>query len=214
VRILLAPSPLLGGTVYEPFVAALRSRGHQVVVADVTVGDASAEAFAAALAARAVGADLVVPHSNAGRFAARAAAAARASVVYVDALLPDSTVPADLAAFLRDLAADDGLLPPWTEWWPAAEVEAAVPASTLDLLWRTQPRVTLGFLLTDPAPVPRWREQSAAYLAFGETYATERAAAEAAGWPTRTLDGGHLHLVTAPDEVAAEVETFARGLAP
>jgi hypothetical protein len=46
---------------------------------------------------------------------------------------------------------------------------------------------------------------AAAYLAFGETYATERAAAERRCWPTRTLPGRHLHQVVAPGEVAEAI---------
>jgi hypothetical protein len=54
-------------------------------------------------------------------------------------------------------------------------------------------------------PVPRgWDEGlPAAYLAFGETYAAERADAAKRGWPTRTLAGLHLHMLVDPAEVAS-----------
>jgi hypothetical protein len=213
VRVLLVPSPLLGRAVYVPFAEALRGRGHTVRTADVAVGEEdSPEPLAGRIAAAGAGVDLVVPHSNAGRFAAGAAAVDGAAVVYVDALVPEVPVPPALADFVRGQVAPDGLLPGWTHWWPPADLAEAVPKGLLGELERSQPRVHPGFLLADPGPVPGWREQRAAYLAFGEAYAVERAVAEEAGWPTRTLDGGHLHLVVEPDLVAAEVEDLARGL--
>jgi hypothetical protein len=44
-----------------------------------------------------------------------------------------------------------------------------------------------------------------AYLAFGDTYAAETARARQAGWPVTVLDGGHLHMLVDPDEVAAAI---------
>jgi hypothetical protein len=211
VKALVVPSPLLGGAAYDPFVRALKARGHDARLADVTVGDGSVAAFGEHLAAQADDVDLLVPHSNSGRFAGVVSARHGTAVVYVDALLPDGRSD---AAFVRRLVADDGLLPVWTEWWPAADLAEVVPATVLHVLRDTQPRIRPAFLLTDPEEVPGWREQPAAYLAFGDTYADEWATATAAGWPTRRLEGSHLHLLIEPDEVAAEVDDLARRVAP
>ena len=50
-----------------------------------------------------------------------------------------------------------------------------------------------------------WDAGPGAYIAFGDTYAEEQAAAAARGWPVRVLDGAHLHLLTDPAAVAAAV---------
>lgn len=53
-------------------------------------------------------------------------------------------------------------------------------------------------------PSPRVGDEAAgAYLAFGDTYAPKREDAAQGGWPVRTLQqAGHLHQLTAPDQVA------------
>ncbi len=55
-----------------------------------------------------------------------------------------------------------------------------------------------------PIPVG-WDTRPGAYLAFGDTHAAERDAAAARGWPVWTLPGGHLHMLTAPEEVASAI---------
>ena len=55
-------------------------------------------------------------------------------------------------------------------------------------------------------PVPQgWDRRRGAYLALGETYATERDDAVRRRWPVTTLPGTHLHLLTDPDDVATEL---------
>ena len=53
-----------------------------------------------------------------------------------------------------------------------------------------------------------WDDRPAAYLAFGDTYATERAAAAERGWPTRTMPGRHLHMLVAPAAVVTQLESL------
>lgn len=43
-----------------------------------------------------------------------------------------------------------------------------------------------------------WAARTAAYLAFGDTYRSEREEADRWGWPARALPGGHLHPLTEP----------------
>jgi hypothetical protein len=51
-----------------------------------------------------------------------------------------------------------------------------------------------------------WDNRPGAYLAFGDTYATQRQEAVSRGWPVSTLPGGHLHHLADPERVAAEID--------
>ncbi|MFZ2013822.1 MAG: hypothetical protein WAV00_08380 [Nocardioides sp.] len=215
----VVPSPLLGVAVYSPFGRALNSRGYVVSIADPELpsGAADAEdggvgALLDSLVAQCAGADLIVPHSNAGRFAPAIAEQVGAAIVYVDALLPGIGDSAGFADFIQGKVADDGLLPGWTEWWPAEDLLDVVPEEWLSLLEQTQPRLDPAFLLHDPPTPPTWYLQPAAYLALGDGYRAEADAARALGWPVGELAAGHLHLVVDPEQVAAEVHLLASGI--
>jgi hypothetical protein len=62
-----------------------------------------------------------------------------------------------------------------------------------------------------PAPFG-WDDRPCAYLAFGDTYSTERHEAEARGWPVTSLPGQHLHTLVAPEQVAAAIDALLRRL--
>ena len=128
-RTVVLPSPLLPARAYAPLAHALGRRGWGAVVAAVPEAPDGPDLVLAAYrdAVTSHRADLVVAHSNAGRYAV--AAAGGAPVVYVDAALPpehgDATLaPEGLLDHLAGLADDDGLLPPWTRWWGDDEVGA------------------------------------------------------------------------------------------
>jgi hypothetical protein len=55
-----------------------------------------------------------------------------------------------------------------------------------------------------------WNRYPGAYLAFGDTYAEDRASALALGWPTATITGRHLHQLHQPDVVAERILALAR----
>lgn len=196
--LLLLPSPLLGPAVWAPVAELL---GGRVTTVDAAVAVASGLADV-----------VLVPHSNAGLWAPSLAAALDArAVVYVDAALPSDGSDAPLAPprfleFLSGLADGDGLLPPWTHWWDTAEVDALFPdAATRARVEAEQPRLPLSYF-TSRVEVPAgWAERPSAYLAFGETYAEEVAAARARGWPVTVLPGRHLHQLVDPAGVAAAV---------
>ncbi len=62
-------------------------------------------------------------------------------------------------------------------------------------------------------PIPQgWDDIPGAYLAFGDTYATERDQAVRRRWPVSTLSGGHLHMLIDPERVAAELVALLSGL--
>ena len=68
---------------------------------------------------------------------------------------------------------------------------------------RTAPRVPGGYLDgTVDVPTAWTADLPGAFLAFGETYAEERRTAASLGWPTRTLELGHLGQLQDPGGVA------------
>lgn len=220
--LLLLPSPFLGVGAYDPLVGALRRRGAEVVVADATdpvSGPALVGrwgALAADLAPRAL-----LAHSNAGYLApvVRASSHPLLPLVLVDAALPPTQGPARLApAAFRDhlagLAGPDGLLPPWTRWWPEEDLEAVVPPSLAAELDAACPRVPLSYVDSEVTAPAGWTEAATAYLAYGDTYADEVGTARAHGWRLGRLDGGHLHHLWEPDAVAAAVEALLSALRP
>ena len=148
----------------------------------------------------------LVPHSNAGLYvAALAAGRPVEGVVFVDAGLPSSgpttpTAPPGFRAFLAGLAGDDGLLPPWTRWWPDEDVDALFPddAGPGPPSSAEQRRLPLGLLRRRRAVaarlgaaargVPRLR----GHLRRGARRGPGR------GWPVETLPGEHLHQLVDP----------------
>ena len=174
------------------------------------------ESVVAAAADRPV---VLVPHSNAGYYAPHLATLVDVrATVYVDAALPGPAsegkdtplAPPAFLDFLRALADDDGLLPPWTEWWDEDVSDLFPDDAVREAVEREQPRLPLTYF-TSRVPVPAgWTDRRAAYLAFGETYAEERDRANDLGWPTRTLAGGHLHALQDPAEVGAAIVELSR----
>ena len=124
--------------------------------------------------------DVVLAHSNAGRYAA--AVAAGRPVVYVDAALPppsgDATLAPDaLLEHLAGLADTDGLLPPWTHWWSEEDIAAVVPdPHVLAGIRAVEPRMPLSYLRARLGAPPGWQLSRQAFLALGGTYAAELAA--------------------------------------
>jgi hypothetical protein len=197
--LLLLNSPLVGPGTWSPVRDRLRALGREVLVADPRE-------------VQAAGPVVLVPHSNAGLFAPGLAERVdAAATVYVDAALADegpdtAMAPPDLMAHLRTLMDPDGMLPPWSRWWPAEALDGLFPDDeTRAALERQQPRLPLAYF-NRRLPVPEgWTQRPAAYLAFGETYAAELARARGLGWPVERLEGRHLHLLHQPDEVAAAI---------
>jgi hypothetical protein len=155
--------------------------------------------------------DLVLTHSNGGRYAALAAPGI--PVVHIDAALPPASgeavpmAPPAMLEHLTELADDDGLLPPWSRWWPDEDFAEVLPddAQRADLREHER-RMPLSYFRSRLGAPTGWADQPQAYLAFGETYAEETAFACGHGWPTTVLDGAlHLHHLVDPDAVAAAV---------
>lgn len=222
---LLLPSPLLPGHVMDDLAASLGRAGLPATVAAPGLAPGEGPPDLVARWARLVRAGTVlVAHSNAGYLAphVRSAAGTGGPVVFVDAALPPASGTHRLAppAFrtwlgeLAERAGDDDLLPPWTRWWPREDLEQALPAGRFDDLDPTCPRLPLTWFDTTLTAPPGWAAEANAYLAFGTTYADERAFASRHGWPVADLDGGHLHLLAEPDAVAGAVVALVAHLPP
>ena len=211
VRLLLVPSPLLGPATWAPVAAELRQRGWDVLQ-PAPYADVAHPADVLAHLLRAVPQDaplVLVPHSNAGLYAAALAAELDVrGIVFVDAGVPADepvtpTAPPQFRTFLAGLADHLGVLPVWTAWWEGEDVNALFPDREQEAaVVAEQLRLPLAYF-DEGVPSPAgWRDLPAAYLAFGDTYAAERAEAERRGWPTRTLVGEHLHAIVDPSGVA------------
>jgi hypothetical protein len=195
----LVPSPLLGPESWRPAAHALREAGEQAEVVPVedVIGGADV---------------VVVPHSNAGYYAASISARA---TVYVDAALPldggpdVSLAPPDFYDFLTGLADGDGLLPPWTQWWDEDLADLFPDDATRARIEAGQPRLPLSYFERRIPVTPGWASRPSGYLAFGTTYAEELAFARAANWPVAEIDGAHLHQLVDPDGVAAAIIALA-----
>jgi hypothetical protein len=203
----LLASPLLGPAVWSPVAAELRHRGWSVVEPPPYVevsgpDDVLGHLLGAIPQQEPV---VLVPHSNAGLYVAALADRLDArGVVFVDAGLPGEgpatpTAPPAFRQFLSGLVDRDGLLPVWTQWWPTEELDGLFPDSrSRAAVESEQQRLPIGYFdAAVPSPAA-WRDLPAAYLAFGDTYAGERASAEELGWPTATLPGQHLHALADP----------------
>ena len=210
----LLPSPLLGPACWRPVAAALAADGWAVaeVPPEQVASSTGAAALATFLAAIPEDRDVVLmPHSNAGLFVPSLAAARRRTVGYVfaDAGLPAAgervpMVPRQLYDMLAAKADTDGMLPPWTRWWDREDLSGLFPdAYTRAEVESQQQRLPLSYFAESVLVPPGWPDRPGAYLAFGETYGPERAAAAAFGWPVTTLPGEHLHMLVNPAEVAA-----------
>jgi hypothetical protein len=219
-RLVLLPSPLLGPATWAPVATELRRRKHAVLVAapDGPVRSPD-DVLAGLLAVIPDEPDLVlVPHSNSGLYVA--ALARRRDVcglVFVDAGLPCAgpstpVAPDGLVGHLADLAAVGGLLPPWTEWWPAPSVRELFPDDEVRVAVEgEQRRLPLAYFRGRVPSPPGWERLPASYLAFGDTYAAERDDAARRGWPVETLPGRHLHQLVAPGAVADALERLLAG---
>ncbi|WP_454295106.1 hypothetical protein [Salana multivorans] len=220
VSFLVMPSPLLPERTYEPLVAALREQGVDARIAPSGLGtDDGAGDLIRRWAALTGPRTVLVPHSNAGYLApsVRALSNGVHPIVFLDAALPPDSgttrlAPPSLRTFLADLADEDGLLQPWTRWWPREELDAVVPADLVAELDHDCPRLPLGYFDFRLDVPEAWTAGPNAYLAFGSTYAEELDVATAGGWPHAQINGAHLHFLQDPGAVAAHVLDLARSL--
>jgi hypothetical protein len=224
VVLALLPSPLLGAAVWQPVAAHLVQAGWRVVTPETRVAPRTPEDVLRSFL-EALPADqglVLIPHSNAGLYVPAITAERRTiGYVFVDAAMPahygrTRLAPPALVDFLAAKADDDGLLPPWTRWWDEDVTGLFPNVEVREKVEREQQRLPLSYF-TQSLPVPAdWDTRPAGYLAFGDTYRSERQDAARRGWPVRTLPGEHLHMLVDPPQVAAAINqlTAAIGATP
>jgi hypothetical protein len=161
---------------------------------------------------------VLVPHSNAGLYVpALAEGRDVTAIVFVDAALPSGdggttpVAPVGLVDFLRTLADDHGMLPPWTRWWDEPSLDALFPDDETRQRVQAEERSLPLSYFTGAVPTPPWDHLRCAYLAFGDTYRDEVAQARSADWPVEVVDGGHLEMLHCPERVARRVVALAEG---
>ena len=210
----MLPSPFLPDVAYEPWVASLRRRGLEVVLAPVP-SPPRAEELCRVWSGLSDGDTVLLPHSNAGYLAPVVSDASDGGpIVFVDAALPEPgpvtrLAPARFRDFLAGIADEHGMLPPWTRWWPRADYDAALPGDWFDRVDVAAPQVPLAYVDAEVSLPTSWHRGQCAYLAFGDTYADEWDRAGRAGWDRRRLDGGHLHWLAEPELTAAVTAELA-----
>lgn len=216
----LVHSPAVGPGTWVPVARVLHALGHDAVVPDlrhIAGGGPPYWPVVAETVAEAMGQldepgpVVLVAHSNAGLLLPTIAEGSPrpvAAAVYADAAVParpgpSAAAPAGMLEKLRAMARPDGLLPRWTDWWPAEDVAGLVHDTQVrDELVAEQPRLPLDYyeqLL--PVPVSWWSVPTA-YLQLSAAYDEELAAAQRSGWPTVVMTGQHLHQVVDPVGVA------------
>jgi len=215
----LIHSPIVGPYSWRPVADVLRRAGHRVVVPSLLPALQRPSGFAAAIAA-AVG-EAVEASSAAGPLvlAAHSAAGAYLPVIgahlggagaylFVDARLPrrgasldDDDGPAAVAK--RREMAEDGWLPPWSQWFPAGLMRAVLSDDDRRERFVAElppiPLALFGETITFPA---EWPHAPCGYLRLSEFYRPLAREAAAAGWPVAEVDAQHLHLLVDPPAVA------------
>lgn len=224
-RFVLVHAPLLGPATWRTCADVLGARGHPAVIPDIraclqpaqqwweraadrVVRDLADDETGAARGAEAMTGPVVVGHSGAGALLPLVAERVRArQVIFVDAVVPAATGPTRPPSQLREFAArlaQDGLLPPWSTWWPDPNVMAElVPDDAVrQAVEAEQTRLPADFVEVG-VPVPDgWPSCPVSYLQFSAPYDEAAAAAAARGWTVRRLPGLHLDQLRRPDEVA------------
>jgi hypothetical protein len=227
-QFVLVHSPSVGPATWSPVAGQLREAGHLVAVPSLLgVADGGPPFWPNVVAAVNAGLEGLEPsqpivlaaHSNAGVFMPVIATGLTmpvACLIFVDATVPARSghtpvAPSAFLSFLRGLAAPDGRLPRWTDWWDEKDVapmfggderlRAAVTAE--------QPRLPFSYY-AEHVPAPEgWDDHRCGYLVFGESYGGEADEARRRGWAVRELPGEHLHQIIDPAGVAAALCNLA-----
>jgi hypothetical protein len=210
IEVTLLPSPLLPATAYARLGEALRSAGTETFTADPRLMDGqNADDLVRRWSDPAQTESILVAHSNAGMLApgVRALTDPARRIVFMDAaLLPEAgdspLAPQRFLDMVAGLADDHGLLPPWTRWWPRADLAKVLPDDLFDAIDRECPRPPVTYFDHRIHAPDEWAASANGYLAFGDTYATELRFAVEHSWPHRRIAGGHLHFLHHPETVA------------
>ena len=186
----------------------MRKYGHDVIVPSLiraaTSGRWEACVDAVAAAAPPGVPHVLVGHSGAGPLLPMIANQVSTSrLVFVDASLPptdgeSALVPEQFLGALTALA-QDGVLPPWSEWFEPGTMETLIPDPVRrDAVVAELPRLPLSYF-QGWVPVPHgWATAPCTYVLLSEAYRHEAEQAAARAWPVIEMVGAHLDLVSQP----------------
>ena len=214
--VVLVHSPLVGPSTWTPVAGELGRRGHAAAVPVLDhepngdwrrwvgqIGDVVQALPGPVVVAGHSGGGLLLPCVT------TEVARSGGCLVFVDAGLPEASgetpvVPPSFREFLAGLAGDDGMVPPWPQWWgdeamcdlvPDQAQRAAVAAEA--------PSLPLAYFDQRVSSPAGWDAVPCAYLQLSEAYDDAAADARARGWPVESTAGAqHLHTVVAPGVVA------------
>lgn len=215
-RLLLVHSPLVGPATWDLVAAHLAGCGREVVVPDLTGTVAAGPPYcvrqAGVIARSASGQPaILIGHSGAGSLLAAAGTLIDQvrGYVFVDAGLPTpgqtwmETVPPELATQLRQMADDQGWLPPWPQWWSDETLTGLIPDPAARRHFAAGcPRLPLAMFEEVQPPAPQWPDAPAAYLQLSEAYEDQAARARELGWPVAERISHHLAPLTDSDLIA------------
>jgi hypothetical protein len=225
VPLLLVHSPLVGPATWDVLAGTLRERGHEVLIPDLTGSLTAGPPYWSkqvdAIAGSAVGQQVIlVGHSGAGPLLAAAGGALDQveGYVFVDAGLPFpgqswlETAPPELAAQLGSMA-EDGWLPPWSEWWGTDSLAELLPDPGVRKRFTAGcPRLPMAMFEEVQPAAPSWPDAPCAYLRLSEVYQEAADRAKALGWPVAQLASHHLAVLTDPDLVVGPLLDLVRRL--
>jgi hypothetical protein len=109
--------------------------------------------------------------------------------------------------FERDLRVG-GRFPEWSD----EDLRDIIPddQARAGLLAEMRPRPLAFFTETLP-DVPGWPGAPCGYMLFSQAYEAAAEQARSAGWPVRSFDAGHFHMLVDPSAVAAALAEIALG---
>ena len=196
--LLLVHSPLVGPSTMLRLADLAAADGNSVALPDLThAAEAEAPQWrdfverAVTGAANLSSGIVLVGHSGAGAFLPKigeALADRMGQLVFVDAVVPPARgfhqTPSEMIDALN-VEDDAGLLLPWLEWWPPADVQELLPEpADRRLLASDMPRLRRTFY-DEEIPVPHgWFGWRCAYLRLSDAYDAEY---EAGGVAVPTL---------------------------
>ena len=216
-KFFLLHSPVVGPTTWKWVSEELQDMDHEV---EILVISPSAtfrgwEDVVEEVAAQVIGADdaIFVAHSGAGPLLPTIVDQSKSrdtSMVFVDAGLPTTATDTPLMpeAFLKQLSAiaEDGLLPPWSEWFGPDVMASLIPDSNKrELIELELPRIPFDYFTGFVSPVRKWPSDRNGYVLLSESYLADAEEARRRGWQVIELLGGHLDLINKAPEVALAI---------
>lgn len=224
----LIAGPLVRASSWEPTAKHLREAGWGVQVPDILAHHASPPSWSAwsrSLLNCISAADelVLVGHSSASALAADLATKLHtSSVIIVDGDIPPvegaaAPVRPALRDYIRGLAASDGTLPIWLQWFHGDEQRASLVG--IDILARDPkafaqfesglPRMHVAWF-DETIDLARWDHIPAGFIQASKIYDHATAEAQRRGWPVANLHGTHLDPALRPAETAEAIAAMAR----